>query len=51
MCDTKCLQHGLKLGIPGAVFHRCSSKQVFLKLLHIHRKTPALESPLIKLKT
>ena len=35
---------GLKLGIPEAVFHRCSLKQVFLNNLQIHMKAPVLES-------
>ena len=26
MCDTKFLEHGLKLGIPEAVIRRCSAK-------------------------
>ena len=35
---------GLKLGIPEAVFRRCSSKYVFLDILQTHRKAPVLES-------
>ena len=51
MCDTKFLQHGLKLGIPEAVFCRCSSKQVLLNILQIHRKAPVLESLFSKVKS
>ena len=35
---------GLNLGISEAVFRRCSSKQVFLNILQIHREAPVLES-------
>ena len=41
---------GLKLGIPEAVFRRCSSKQVFLNILQIHRKAPVSESLFNKVK-
>ena len=41
---------GLKLGIPEAVFRRCSSKWVFLNILQTHRKAPVLESLFDKVK-
>ena len=39
-----------QLGFPEAVFRRCSSQQVFLKILQIHRKTLVLESLFNKFK-
>ena len=50
MCDTKFLQHGLKLGIPEAAFRRYSSKYALLKILQIYRKTSVLESLFNKVK-
>ena len=50
MCDTKFLQHGLKLGIPEAAFCRYSSKYALLKILQIYRKTSVLESLFNKVK-
>ena len=43
--SKKLRSNTIKALVTEAAIHRCSSKQVLLKICHIHRKTRVLESP------